>query len=112
MLTARLLARDGTAWQAEVLDRFPVAVDSKYVQGSALNYQSTGAWSEQSHLFARTARPSRKHVVFAVLWPEKAASGEAPVVDVTLTGPDSLRIIRPDGRTQDVTLSDTSASVR
>ena len=95
-LTTRLLAPDDVKWKARVKAKFDVPVDPKYTGGGLAGFGETGAWEEQSHLFAETVAPSASHLVFAVLWPERNGLPARPL-KASLTPDGKIRITRPDG---------------
>lgn len=107
-LTTKLVAP--YAWNATVIDEFPVAVDSKYVTPGEINYSSTGEWNlQQNHLTAVSAEAQNQHEVYAVLWPEKGGTAAAPLNAVLQDG--VLVITRPDGRTDRVRITDKSFQI-
>jgi hypothetical protein len=102
-LTTRLLAPEGVKWKARVKGKFDVPVDPKYTGGGVAGFGETGAWNEQSHLLAETVAPGASHLVLAVLWPERNGLPASPLEAVLI--PDGkVRITRPDGRTDLLTL--------
>lgn len=109
-LTTRLLAVGATAWNAKVQAKFDVPVDPKYTKGDVAGFGKTGAWGEQSHLFAETTEARAEHVVYAVLWPERDGLPVKPPA-VRLTPAGSLQIARPDGKTDTLTLDETTVKV-
>jgi len=109
-LTTRLLAIGATAWNAKVQAKFDVPVDPKYTKGDVAGFGKTGAWGEQSHLFAETAEARAEHVVYAVLWPERDGFPAKPLA-ARLTPAGALQVARPDGKTDTLTLGDASVKV-
>ena len=106
-LTAQLLA-PGVTWRGNVTNKFPVPVDPKYVEGEAGDSYVTGKWVDQEHLTVESAEPAKDFTVFAVLWPER--SGLKPVKAALNEG--KLHITRPDGKTDIITLTDTSLELK
>ena len=108
-LTTQLVAR-GLMWHGSVTDQFPVPVDPKYTSGEAGSSYVTGKWTNQSHLTVESAEPATNFTVFAVLWPERTSSAPAAVKAAVHDG--SLRVVRPDGKTDLITLTDTSLELK
>jgi hypothetical protein len=107
-LTAQLLAPD-TTWQGSVTTKFPVPVDPKYASGENDSYYVTGSWHDQAHLTVESTEPAKEFTVYAVLWPER---GNKPAgVSATLNG-SILRIERPDGKKDTLTLTDETIELR
>jgi acetyl esterase/lipase len=105
-LTAQLVA-PAVRWRGAVTDQFPVPVDPKYVEGEAGSSYVTAKWTDQQHLTVESAEPATEFTVFAVLWPERHSP--APVHAALQDG--RLRVRRPDGQTDLITLTDTSLAV-
>lgn len=103
-LTTQLIAP--YAWDVRITDEFPVPVDPRYVSGEA-NYSTTGEWNlKQNHFAAESAVATPEHIVFAVLWPDRA-SNSTPGLRAELA--DNVLVVhRPDGRTDRIRLTDTS----
>lgn len=108
-LTVQLVAPD-VSWHGSVTDKFPVPIDPKYVSGEAGSSYVTGKWSNQDHLTVESDKPAARFTVYAVLWPERAASAPAALGASLNDG--TLRVTRPDGKTDLVTLTDTSIKLR
>jgi hypothetical protein len=108
-LTTQLVAPNVT-WHGSVTDKFPVPVDRKYVTGEAGSSYVTGKWSDQSHLTLESAEAAPEFTVYAVLWPERASS--KPVVLKAVLNGGALRIARPDGKTDNIALTDTSLELK
>jgi hypothetical protein len=107
-LTVKLIAP--YEWNASVTEGFPVPVDPRYVSGEA-NYTTTGEWNlKQNHLAAESGIAREEHDVFAVLWTEKdnPRMGE---LNATLNN-QTLTFVRPDGKTDTLTLKDDSIELR
>ncbi len=108
-LTAQLLTPDA-GFTARVQDHADVPVDPAYAKGTAANYVTTGGWDEQSHLFADVAALRTRHLLYAVLWPERAGF-PATKLSATLKPDGSLVVQRPDGRTDTIRLTDEHLSI-
>ena len=104
-LTVQLVS-PGVTWHGSVTDQFPVPVDPKYVSDEAGSSYVTGKWTNQSHLTAESVEPATEFTVFAVLWPERG--GERPVALSARLRDGVLEVTRPDGKTDHITLTDTS----
>jgi hypothetical protein len=108
-LTTRLLDAEGRAWKGVLTERFTVPVDPKYSQGGAAASYSTGtSWGEQGH-FAAESPDATRHVIYAVLWPERG--DVAPKLEAKLEN-GALVVRRPDGRSDTIELSATTLSLR
>jgi hypothetical protein len=106
-LTVKLIAP--YAWTATITEGFPVAVDPRYVAGEA-NYSTTGEWNlKQNHLSAESASALTEHEIFGVLWTAKDNSTPAMLKADLQNG--SLTITRPDGKTDVLTLTDSSLKI-
>jgi hypothetical protein len=93
-------------WAGTVTDQFPLPVDPKYVSGEAGSSYVTGKWSNQSHLTLESKEALKDFTVFSVLWPER---GGSPVkFSATLNDDGVLTVTRPDGKTDQITLTDDS----
>jgi hypothetical protein len=103
-LTTRLVS-PGVTWRANVTDQFPVPVDAKYLTGEAGSSYITGKWSNQSHLTLESTEAAKSFTVFAVLWPERGTN-KSLAVSATLGADGELTVVRPDGRTDRVNLTD------
>jgi len=103
-LTARLVS-PGINWRDNVTDQFPVPVDEKYLTGEAGSSYVTGKWSNQSHLTVESTEAAKSFTVFAVLWPERGTNNSR-TVSTTLGAGGELTIVRPDGKTDRVNLTD------
>jgi len=101
-LVAQLVA-PGVKWHGTITDQFPVPVDPKYTSGEAGSSYVTGKWSNQSHLTVESAKAAKDFTVFAVLWPDRAATEK---LKVTLRNDAVLEIARPDGKRDTVRLND------
>ena len=108
-LTTQLVA-PGITWHGSVTDKFPVPVDPKYTTGEAGASYVTGKWSDQSHLTLESAKPGTEFTVYAVLWPERSSSAPAKLTTVLHDG--ALQVTRPDGKTDLITLTDTSLELK
>jgi hypothetical protein len=108
-LTTQLIA-PGVTWHGNVTDKFPVPVDPKYVSGEVGSSYVTGKWSNQSHLTLESDEFTTEFTVYAVLWPERASSPPPTLRAALLDG--VLRVGRPDGRTDLITLTDTSLELK
>lgn len=106
-LTASLVA-PGVEWRANLTDQFPVPLDPKGV-ALATSY-STGGWHNHQHLTAESAATAKEFTVYTVLWPER---GTRPAATTTTLAPDgTLRIVRPDGKTDTLSLTDDAVVLR
>ena len=103
-LTARLVS-PGVTWRGSVTDQFPVPVDAKYLTGEAGSSYVTGRWSNQSHLTAESTEAARSFTVFAVLWPERGTN-KGVAISAKLGAGGKLIVVRPDGKTDHVNLTD------
>lgn len=111
-LTTRLLTA-GAGWTGRVQDRADVPVDPAYVAGTVANYPVSGAWAEQSHLFAEVAVPRARHTVFAVLWPERDGfPATALAAELRADGVLSSPAPTVSGRTDRLTLTDDALDLR
>ncbi|HTS19903.1 MAG TPA: heparinase II/III family protein [Verrucomicrobiae bacterium] len=108
-LTTQLVA-PGVTWHGSVTDKFPIPIDPKYVSGEAGASYVTAKWSNQDHLTLESAAAAPSFTVYAVLWPERTGSAPA-ALNVSLDG-DTLRVARPDGKTDQIVLSDTSLELK
>ena len=108
-LTTQLVA-PGVTWHGSVTDKFPIPIDPKYVSGEAGASYVTAKWSNQDHLTLESAAAAPSFTVYAVLWPERTRSAPA-ALNVSLDG-DTLRVARPDGKTDQIVLSDTSLELK
>ena len=86
-------------------DQFPVPVDAKYLTGEAGSSYVTGTWSNQSHLTAESTEAARSFTVFAVLWPERGTN-KSVAISATLGVDGVMAVVRPDGKTDRVNLTD------
>ncbi len=107
-LTARLLA-PGVRWHGTVTTKFPVPVDPKYATGPASPY-ITASWHDQAHLTLEAADTAQDTTIYAVLWPERGTQPAATAV--TLAADGALTLVRPDGRTDVVTVTDQALTIR
>lgn len=107
-LTAALVA-PGVAWRGDVTAKFPVPVDPKYARGEITGAHLTGGWPDQRHLTVESEAGATEFTVFALLWPERGAT---PATARGELRGDTLTIMRPDGRTDVLTLTDDSLSLR
>jgi len=108
-LTTQLVA-PGVTWHGSVTDKFPVPVDPKYVSGEVGSSYVTGKWSNQSHLTLESAEAATGFTVYAVLWPERTSSTPAALRVALNDG--TLRVTRPDGKTDLIVLTDTSLDLK
>ncbi|MCX8089734.1 MAG: heparinase II/III family protein [Verrucomicrobiae bacterium] len=106
-LLAQLVAPD-VRWRGSVTDQFPVPVDPRYARGEAGGDYITGEWSNHMHLTVESVEPANAFTVYAVLWPDRRRVED---LEVTLAGPDTLEIRRPDGKTDRVRVTDTHCEV-
>jgi len=108
-LTVQLLAPEA-GFTARVQDRADAPVDPAYARGTAANYITTGAWDEQSHLFANVDTLRTQHVLYAVLWPERDGF-PATQLSATLKPDGHLVVQRPDGSTDTIRLTDEGLTI-
>ena len=92
---------------------FPVDPDPKYKDPAFISTQS---WLfepavDQAHFQANTVNDKAQQIIFAVLWPTRNASDQA-ILDVQLRDTATLLVQRPDGKTDQVRLTDTSLEIR
>jgi hypothetical protein len=106
-LTTQIVA-PGVTWRGRVTDQFPVPVDPKYVSGEVGSSYVTAKWTNQSHLTVESAEAATNFTVFAVLWPER---GSPKPLHATLND-GQVRVERPDGKTDEIVLTDTSLEVK
>ncbi len=109
VLTTHLVA-PGVTWHGSVTDKFPVPVDPKYVSGEAGASYVTGKWSNQSHLTVESARAAKEFTVYAVLWPERESSSPAGIKASADDG--VLHVVRPDGKSDLIALTDSSLELK
>lgn len=108
-LTTQLLAGQVT-WRAALTDRFPVPVDPKYAEGEVQGAHLTGKWTPQQHLTLESTEAATEFTVYAVLWP---ARGDQPAPLAATLAPDgTLTIPRPDGRTDQLLVTDSALTLR
>jgi len=108
-LTTQLVARD-TTWRGTVTTKFPVPVDPKYTSGDNDSPYVTGTWHDQAHLAVESAEAAKEFTVYSVFWPERGTKPAA--FAATLGAGDVLTIKRPDGKTDVITLSDETFSLK
>jgi len=108
-LTAQLVSPTGARWTGRLTNTFSTPVDPKYTKGTAANYSSSSPWGEQGHFAAESAQAATEHVLYAVLWPERGTT--APAVSATFEN-GALTIVRPDGKTDTVTIADDGVHVK
>jgi hypothetical protein len=108
-LTTQLIA-PGVTWRGSVTDQFPVPVDPKYTSGETGGSYVTGKWTNQSHLTLDSTKEATEFMVYAILWPEHLSSAPAALKAVLNDG--VLRVTRPDGKTDVITLTDTSLELK
>jgi hypothetical protein len=108
-LTAQLLA-PRLKLNGKVTTAFPVPVDPKYTKAGSDSPYITGAWHDQAHLTAESTEAAKEFTIYTVMWPERGSKAVAPVT--TLAADDALTIKRPDGKTDVITLSDATLTVK
>jgi hypothetical protein len=108
-LTAQFIA-PGIAWRGTVTDQFPVPVDPKYARGEVSGAYLTGTWHNQQHLTLESTEPAESFTVWTVLWPERTGAAPAAVKAEWRLG--ALVIARPDGKTDTLTLTHDSITLR
>lgn len=107
-LTTRLIA-PGVSWQGRVTHQFPVPVDPKYARGEVTGAYLTGSWHDHQHLTVESTTAATEFTVYSVLWPER---GPNPVAISARLNSGALAIIRPDGKTDTLTLTDDTIALR
>lgn len=107
-LTTRLIA-PGVSWQGRVTHQFPVPVDPKYARGEVTGAYLTGSWHDHQHLTVESTTAATEFTVYSVLWPER---GPNPVAISARLNSGALTIIRPDGKTDTLTLTDDTIALR
>jgi hypothetical protein len=107
-LTTQVIA-PGLAWRATQTDKFPVPVDPKYASGEISGSYLTGKWTPQQHLTLESTEPAAEFTIYSVLWPERGA--KPATLTATLSG-QTLTIPRPDGKTDTLTVTDTSVTLK
>jgi hypothetical protein len=70
----------------------------------------TGKWADQSHLTLESEKAGTEFTVYAVLWPERSPSAPSGLKAALNDG--ALRISRPDGKIDLITLTDTSLELK
>lgn len=108
-LTACVIA-PGVEWRGTVTDRFPVPVDPKYSGGEVKGSYLTGEWHNQQHLTLESTGAAESYTIWTVLWPERDGSAPAPLKAEWQLG--AFVITRPNGRTDTLTLTADSISLR
>jgi len=109
-LTTALVAPD-VKWKATAFTQFPVPVDPDYASGKLGSEYVTASWHDQGHLTLESEQAAKEFTVFAVLWPERVASGSAASrLQATLAG-DVLTVTRPDGKVDRVRLTDSTLAI-
>ncbi|MDF3055963.1 MAG: hypothetical protein K0R17_178 [Rariglobus sp.] len=108
-LTTRLLTPENSSWKATIKAKFDVPVDPKYAKGGVAGFGKTGEWGEQSHLLAETIEARADHVIYAVLWPERDGLPAKPLAARLTAG--RLEITRPDGKSDTLTLGDSTLTI-
>ncbi len=106
-LLAQLIAPD-VQWRGSVTDQFPVPVDPRYATGEAGGDYITGRWTNHRHLTVESLQPAGDFTVFAVLWPDR---GTIQNLEVVWSGPDTITIHRPDGRSDRVRITDARCEI-
>ena len=108
-LTAQLLSANLT-WRASQTDQFPVPVDPKYATGEVNGAYLTGKWTPQQHLTLESNESAAEFTLYSVLWPERGAK-PAPLA-ATLAPDGILTIPRPDGKTDRLSITDTTLTLK
>src|SRR5205823_13043115 len=108
-LGAQLLA-PGVTWQGSVTTKFPVPVDPKYTSGDVGAGYVTNTWHDQAHLTVESTNEAKEFVVYAVLWPKRDASFSSAITTIDSSG--TLTIKRPDAKTDVLTLTDASLTLK
>ena len=108
-LTAQVLS-PGVVWRGTTTTAFPVPVDPKYTKADADNPYVTGTWGEQAHLTAESTEAAGQYTVYTVLWPERGSQPAA--LHATLGADGGLTFRRPDGKTDNIRLTDTALTLR
>lgn len=108
-LTTQLLAR-GITWRSSQTDKFPVPVDPKYATGEISGAYLSGKWTPQQHLTLASNEAATEFTIYSVLWPERGT--KPATVSAALAANGTLTIPRPDGKTDKLTLTDTSFSLK
>jgi hypothetical protein len=108
-LTTQVLAANLT-WRATVTDQFPVPVDPKYATGTVSGAHLTGKWTPQQHLTLESNESAAEFTVYSILWPERGAKPAA--LAATLAPDGTLKIPRPDGKTDTLALTDEACVLR
>lgn len=107
-LTTRIVSPD-TAWHATITDRYPVPIDPRYFNGETYTWV-TAQWQNHVTLTLESADASKEFEVFAVLWPEKNGF-PADTLVASLAENGVLIVERPDGKTDRITLTDSSVQI-
>lgn len=103
-LTAKVVA-DGATLRGATTTEFPVPVDPKYT-GAGGSIYVTGSWRNQAHLTVEAQTPAKELTLYTILWPERGT--QPATVAASLGERATLTVKRPDGRTDVVTLTDTT----
>jgi hypothetical protein len=108
-LTAQLIA-PAVKFHGTVTTVFPVPVDPKYAVADGSSPYITGSWHNQSHLTADSLDAAKEFTLYTVMWPER---GTQPVVlNATIGANNTLTIPRPDGKTDLLTVTDSTLSLK
>lgn len=106
-LTTKFISPDHE-WAATITDRYPVPIDPRYFNGETYTWV-TARWRNHVTLNLESMAPARRYVIYAVLWPEKNGL-PARHLDATLE--DGVLIVhRPDGKVDQIHLSDTDCRI-
>ena len=70
----------------------------------------TGQWTPQQHLTLESHETATAFTVYSVLWPERGAKPAA--LTATLAPDGTLTIPRPDGKTDLLTLTDVTLTLK
>jgi hypothetical protein len=108
-LTTRIVS-PAITWHGTVTTQFPVPVDMKYVERPSLAAYITGSWHDQAHLTLESTTAAGDFTVYAVLWPERGTQPAA--ITAKLGTDDALTIVRPDGKTDLITITDTTLALQ
>jgi hypothetical protein len=91
------------------ITRFETGARFVRITGGAGAGYVTGKWSNPSHLTLESTEAAPEFSVFTVLWPER---GRPAKLEAQLRDGGTLEIMRPDGTTDFVRVSDTACVIR
>ncbi|MCF3652038.1 heparinase II/III domain-containing protein [Synoicihabitans lomoniglobus] len=108
-LTAAIVSPD-VDWFATITDEYPVPIDPRYRSKETYAWV-TAEWRDHLNLTLESREAATTYTVFAVLWPEPELGG-ATALTARVDQQGRMVVDRPDGRTDTITLTDTTVSVK